>query len=131
MKSFLKFALVAAVLLLCGILITNGIFLYTSEWKISPVDNRISPDGTYQLELLAIGEPDWPFGAASGRLKLSAGKKVIAKYDFRIQDDGAPIGLGSWQVTWQEEQVQVILSGSEQADQQVILSFAGDIKSTG
>lgn len=130
MKIFLKFVLAAAVLLLCGILIANGIFLYTSEWKISPVDTSISPDDTYQLKLLAIGEPDWPFGAASGRLTLSSGKNVIAKYDFRIHDDGAPIGPGSWQVAWQEEQVQVILSGSEQADEQVILSFDGKVVST-
>ena len=131
MKRLPKILLAAAALLLCGLLITNGIFLYTSEWKISPVDTSISPNGTYQLKLLAIGEPDWPFGAAGGRLTLSAGKKVIAKYDFRIQDDGAPIGPGSWQVTWQEKQVQVILSGSEQADEQVILSFGGDVISTG
>ena len=36
------------------------------------------PDGTYELVLKAIGEADWPFGSASGRLILYEGKSRIS-----------------------------------------------------
>ena len=33
-------------------------------------DTSVSPDGKYELTLIEIGEPVWPFGSASGRLTL-------------------------------------------------------------
>lgn len=66
----------------------------------------------------AVGEADWPFGAASGRLVLYEGKSRISKADFELRDDGRNIRSSIWEVTWHEDSVEVILSGDEQFDEQ-------------
>ena len=42
-----------------------------------------------------------------------------------LRDDGGSIRSGIWEVTWHEDYVEVILSGDEQFDEQVILYFDG------
>lgn len=48
--------------------------VYVTEYKITTCDTAVSPDEQYKLILQAVGEPDWPFGSASGR------KKMIRKF---------------------------------------------------
>ncbi len=43
---------------------------YVSNYRKTTCDTSVSPDGQYELLLQAVGEPDWPFGLASGRLLL-------------------------------------------------------------
>lgn len=47
-----------------------GCFRYAVEHRKTIRDTSISPDGKYELTLIEIGEPVWPFGPASGRLTL-------------------------------------------------------------
>ena len=85
----------------------------------------VSPDGKYELTLQAVGEPDWPFGSASGRLVLKEGEDKISQTDFELHNDGGSFTSNCWKVTWYEDHVEVILSGEEQFDEQVILYFDG------
>ena len=66
-----------------------------------------------------------PFGSASGRLVLYEDKSRISKADFELRDDGGSIRSSIWEVTWHEDYVEVILSGDEQFDGQIILYFDG------
>lgn len=75
--------------------------------------------------LQAVGEPEWPFGSASGRLVLKEGEDKISQTDFELHNDGASISSSCWKVTWHEDYVEIILSGEEQFDEQVILYFDG------
>lgn len=68
-----------------------------------------------------IGEPDWPFGSVSGRLVLKKGKDKISQTDFELRNDGGNINSNCWKVTWYEDYVEIILSGKEQFDKQIIL----------
>lgn len=102
-----------------------GTLVYVSDYKITTVDTSVSPDGAYELILQAVGEADFPFGFASGRLVLNEGKNRISKTDFELRDDGGCIRSGIWEVVWQENHVEVILSGEEQIDEQIILYFDG------
>ena len=77
------------------------------------------------MTLQAVGEPGWPFGSASGRLVLKEGKDKISQTDFELHNDGGSISSSCWEVTWYEDYVEVILSGEEQFDEQVILYFDG------
>lgn len=129
MKKSVKIALGILIALICVVFVFIGSIIYVSEYKASQVDSAVSPDKTYELNLLAIGEPDWPFGAAKGRLELVSGKNTIVKYEFSIQNDGAPIWSSSWDVVWYDDYVEVILSGSEQYDEQVIIKYTGEIES--
>ena len=66
-----------------------------------------------------------PFGSAFGRLVLYEDKSRISKADFELRDDGGSIRSSIWEVTWHEDYVEVILSGDEQFDGQIILYFDG------
>lgn len=125
MKKIVKFILgsVAAVFII--IVVLWGSFIYVSDYKITKVDTSVSPDKTYELVLQAVGEADFPFGSASGRLILYEGKSRISKADFELFDDGGSIRTSIWKVTWHEDSVEVILFGDEQFDEQIILYFDG------
>ncbi len=125
MKKIMKFVLgfVAATFIIIAML--WGSFVYVSDYKITKVDTSASPDGIYELVLQAVGEADFPFGSASGRLVLYEGKSRISKADFELRDDGGNIRSSIWEVTWHEDSVEVILSGDEQFDEQINLYFDG------
>ncbi|WP_455715715.1 hypothetical protein [Anaerosporobacter sp.] len=99
-------------------------FLYVTDYKKTTCDTAISPDGKYELTLQAIGEPVL-FGSASGRLILEEGKNKISQTDFKLRNDGGSISSDCWKVTWYDEYVEVILSGEEQFDEQILLHFNG------
>ena len=50
---------------------------------------------------------------------------TISQTDFELHNDGGSITSNCWKVTWYEDYVEVILSGEEQFDEQVILYFDG------
>ena len=52
-------------------------FVYETDYKKTICDTAISPDKKYELILEAVGEAEWPFGSASGRLILKEGKNKI------------------------------------------------------
>ena len=125
MKIIMKFVLgfVAAIFII--IAVCWGSFVYVSNYKITKADTSVSPDGTYELVLQAVGEADFPFGSASGRLVLYEGKSRISQADFELFDDGRSIRSSIWEATWHEDSVEVIWSGDEQFDEQIILYFDG------
>ena len=67
MKKHIRIALFAICVVIGMNFLLIGYFRYA-------VDHRktisVSPDGKYELTLIEIGEPVWPFGPASGRLTL-------------------------------------------------------------
>jgi len=112
--------------LICAMVLILGMsFSYITNYKKVTIDTSNSPDGKYELTLQAVGEPDWPFGSASGQLVLKEGKKKVSETDFELRNDGGSISSNCWKVTWHEDYVEVILSGEEQFDEQVILYFDG------
>ena len=125
MKNFLKIMLCIMGSLLAVIVVFGFCISYTVNYKKTICDTSVSPDGKYELTLQAVGEPDWPFGSASGRLILMEGKDKISQTDFELHNDGGSITSNCWKVTWYEDYVEVILSGEEQFDEQVILYFDG------
>ncbi len=100
-------------------------FVYRTEYKITTITTSVSPNGTHELILQAVGEAAWPFGPANGRLILMENQEKISKKNFTIRDDGKCIREDSWTVTWYEDYVEVILSGEEQFDEQILLYYDG------
>lgn len=125
MKKFLKMMLSITGALLVVIVSAWLCISYTVNSKKTTCDTSVSLDGKYELMLQAVGEPDWPFGSASGRLVLMEGKDKISQTDFELHNDGGSITGSCWKVTWYEDYVEVILSGEEQFDERVILYFDG------
>ena len=125
MKNFLKIMLCIIGSFITLIVVFWLCISYTINYKKTTCDTSVSPDGKYELILLAIGEPDWPFGSASGRLILKEGKDEISQTDFELCNDGGSISSSCWKVTWYEDYAEVILSGEEQPDERVTLYFDG------
>lgn len=125
MKKIMKFILGFVAVVFIIIVVLWGSFVYVSDYKITKVDTSVSPDRTHELVLQAVGEADFPFGSASGRLILYEGKSRISQADFELFDDGGCIRSSIWEVTWNEDYVEIVLSGDEQFDEQIILYFDG------
>lgn len=121
-----KLKIVGAVVMLM-LLVFWFCISYPTNYKKTICDTSVSPDGKYELTLQAIGEPKFPFGLASGRLVLMESKDKISQTDFELRNDGGSITNNCWKVIWYEDYVEVILSGEEQFDEQIILNFNGTI----
>lgn len=127
MKNFLKIMLYLIGLFITLIIVFWLCISYTVNYKKTTCDTSVAPNGQYELLLQAVGEPDWPFGSASGQLVLREGKDEISQTDFELHNDGGSISSSCWNVTWYENYVEVILSGEEQSDERMILYFDGSV----
>lgn len=117
--------------ILAGLCITVlcfvGIFYYLIVFKVLNVDTSVSSDGEYSLTMQAVGEPLF-FGPADGQFILKKGEKRISKVKFSLRDDGGNISQDTWHVTWKKNQVEIIIYGEEQNDEQFLLFFDGKYK---
>lgn len=123
MKRIMKIVLYSISMIIVLIAIFWICFWYVTNYKVATCDTSVSPNEKYKLMLQSVGEPDWPFGSASGRLVLKEGKNKISQSDFELQNDGVSISRSCWKVIWYEDFVEVILSGEEQPDEKVVLYF--------
>ena len=125
MKRIIKTVLCIICVVIGMNMLLAGCVYYITNSKKTLRDTSISPDGKYELSLVEIGEPAWPFGPASGRLVLNESDTTISKTDFELRNDGCSIGSNDWTVTWNEDHAEVILSGEEQFDEQILLYYDG------
>lgn len=88
-------------------------------------EKSVSPDGKYELTLQEVGEPNWPFGSASGRVVLKKDDQEISNVEFELHNDGGSISNRCWTVTWYDEYAEVTLSREEQSDEHVLLYYDG------
>lgn len=70
MKKRIRIALFAICVVIGMNFLLIGCFRYAVDHRKTIRDTSVSPDGKYELTLIEIGEPVWPFGPASGRLTL-------------------------------------------------------------
>ena len=70
MKKRIRIALFAICVVIGMNFLFIGCFRYAVDYRKTIRDTSVSPDGKYELTLIEIGEPVWPFGSASGRLTL-------------------------------------------------------------
>ncbi len=128
MKKFKKIVIYVLVIFIIPCAMLWGSIKYVRDYKKTICDTSISLDEGYTLTLLAIGEPEWPFGSADGRLILENENEKISTVDFVLRNDGGMINSNCWNVTWYDEFVEVIISGKEQSDLQIILYFNGEVE---
>ena len=70
MKKYIRIALFAICVVIGMNFLLIGCFRYAVDHRKTIRNTSVSPDGKYELTLIEIGEPVWPFGPASGRLTL-------------------------------------------------------------
>ena len=125
----MKKILVSIMIIFAIVVVTLlGSFLYATHYKVAIVDAAQSVDGVYEVVLQAVGEPEFPFGSASGELVLKKNEMIVSIANIQIFNDGGPIGKRDWKVTWYDRYVEIILSGEEQYDELVVLYYDGQIE---
>ena len=72
MKKRIRIALFAICVVIGMNFLLIGYFRYAVDHRKTIRDTSVFPDGKYELTLIEIGEPVWPFGSASGRLTLDS-----------------------------------------------------------
>ncbi|MBO6232118.1 MAG: hypothetical protein J6O50_16280 [Ruminiclostridium sp.] len=87
------------------------------------VDTSVS--GEYTAELLAVSEPDWPFGSQEGRLVLKKNGWTVCEQDFTLHNDGKNMGSSNWSVAWDGEKAAVTIMGEEQSDALYYMYYTG------
>lgn len=124
MKTFKKIVIIAAFIAVF-LLLVCGFFMYKLYYAVETVDKSESPNGKYTLQLQSIGSPVF-FSSADGRLVLKEGKKKITTHEFTLSDDGGSVRPGIWQVFWEDDYVEVLISGDEQNDELIKINYNGE-----
>lgn len=125
--SVSKIVAIVCISIMIFIMLVVGIFIYQTKYKITQIGTYATSDGRYSVEIMQIGEPDFPFGAAHCKMELFAEGKSVSQYSFLVYDDGASAGTNNFEVYFQSENVQVIVSGSEQPDTIYRLFYDGNV----
>lgn len=128
MISIRKAIIVITFMFLLPVILFFGRLIYVTTLKVETIDRVSSGDGVYEVVLQSVGKPKWS-GDASGRLVLEKAGQTISSTKFEIANDGVPISERSWKAAWYTDYAEIILSGSEQLDEQFILFFNGETDS--
>lgn len=106
------------IVIFCTIITIFSMFLagcsYVNLYSASDIETKISPDDKYEIIFQNVGLPDFPFGYSHAKIILKEGNKIITKQRFDVANDGVALVPGNWEVTWQQDCVQVVIKGSEQ-----------------
>lgn len=125
--KLLKKVLLVFLFIGAGLALLFGSFIYITRYKVSDIDSDISADGGHEVIFQAIGEPDWPFGYSHARLALKDKNGIILKYKIKVANDGGTLYPDNWNVSWQDDCVQIVICGEEQGDELYTLYFNGTV----
>ena len=129
MNKIAKYVVIIVGILVLVALLPLGYFRYKTHYEVEQISTSMSPDGDYELVIYSVGEPDFPFGSAHGRLKLKGKEKAVAYMPFEVANDGAGFDVSDLDIKWYDDRVEVVVSGSEQHDELVTLRFDGQTSS--
>ena len=86
MNKMAKYVVIIACILVMVVLLPLDYVRYKTRYETEQISTSMSPDGDYELVIYSVGEPDFPFGAAHGRLVLKGKEKTPVIQDaFRGQ----------------------------------------------
>lgn len=129
MNKIAKYVVIIAGILVMVALLPLGYVRYKTRYEAEQISVSTSPDGDYELVIYSVGEPDFPFGPAHGRLVLKDKEKTVAYMPFEVANDGARFYGNDLETTWYIDRVEVVVSGSEQHDELMTLRFDGQTSS--
>ena len=129
MNKIAKYIVIIACILVMVLLLPIGYVRYKTRYEAEQISTSTSPDGDYELVIYSVGEPDFPFGPAHGRLVLNDKEKTVAYMPFEVANDGARFYGSDLEMTWYIDRVEVVVFGSEQHDELMTLRFDGQTSS--
>ena len=116
----LKALLILETLFITAIMVCFFITLKSN--KITELSREVSPDGEYLLIIEELGMPDWPFGNDHLRISLYGTEEnsYSASFMADVANNGTQAG---YDVRWEPDGVQIVLSGIEQPTAYYIMPF--------
>ena len=129
MNKIAKYVVIIVGILVMVVLLPLGYVRYKTRYEAEQISVSTSPDGDYELVIYSVGEPDFPFGPAHGRLVLKDKEKTVAYMPFEVANDGARFYGNDLETTWYIDRVEVVVAGSEQHDELMTLRFDGQTSS--
>ena len=108
MNKIPKYVVIIACILAMVVLLPLGYVRYKTRYEAEQISVSTSPDGDYELVIYSVGDPDFPFGAAHGRLVLKGKEKTVAYRSFEVANDGARFYDGDLETT---QSPQALLAG--------------------
>ena len=81
MNKIPKYVVIIVGILVMVVLLPLGYVRYKTRYEAEQISVSTSPDGDYELVIYSVGDPDFPFGAAHGRLVLKGKEKTVAYRD--------------------------------------------------
>ena len=108
MNKIPKYVVIIACILVMVVLLPLGYVRYKTRYEAEQISVSTSPDGDYELVIYSVGDPDFPFGAAHGRLVLNGKEKTVAYRSFEVANDGARFYDGDLETT---QSPQALLAG--------------------
>ena len=102
----------------------NGAFNFMLPEEIATYH---SPDGEYSLLFEQMGDPAQPFGPTDVRLTLKNNNgKIIERVSTQLNDDGTNASENNIaSISWNSEEVVVVLVASEMKDKEVVIEYKG------
>lgn len=90
MNKISKYVVIIVGILVMVVLLPLGYVRYKTRYEAEQISVLTSPDGDYELVIYSVGDPDFPFGAAHGRLVLKAKRRRLhighLKWQMMVQD---------------------------------------------
>lgn len=125
MKRAIKFLVSMVVTISLTIVILISWFIYQIEYKLTDIITYTAADNAYAVSFQMVGEPAWPFGPSTARIRVI--KKIdespIEVFTTKVHDDGLALQASNCNVTWGDSEVIITLTASEQADEVHIISL--------
>lgn len=107
-----------ALLFACCLLCLTGCTSDAAQPDIL-IASHNSPDGCYTVQLYQAGSPGWSFGPVGAKLVLqSVDGNVLAEESFSLNNDGGGVhAYNIERITWQDEQVEIVMNESDTTQQ--------------
>lgn len=126
MKRKNKFiiAVVAILAVALGICI---VIRWKTQYAKTEILTSTSDDNHHSLSVYNVGDPVMPYGDASCQFVLTEDGKKINTYSFTISNDGARGDESNFDVVWNDDDVTVTVTASEQNTRIYQLMFDGTV----
>ena len=122
------------ILVLIGLLIVSAALCGRILQEKSPSETEVvssQKEGQgYTLTVLMLGEPEWPFGPTHCRFDLREGETLIAQHPVSLRNDGGIVSEQNFQIHWNEDGVEILVSAKEQSDTVYRISYDGTLTSS-
>lgn len=117
-----------------------GWIAYETRFKITYIGTEESSDGGAKVIFQMLGEPGRDrvddsgkiYGVTNGRAIVKQGDTEIKTVGFSVQNGGAPLSEENWEVAFDSECAEIVLTGSGSGEgERIVVYYDGTVEEDG